>query len=128
MATWWYSFRRWRADEPFRLQSRALRPGVTTGRCLPIRLLVAYASFEGWVRNHNDGRGVVRLEYEGYEQLGVKEGERIVAEALRPFPMSAKAHCVHRLGMLEIGDAGSLGGRVGGASGCGLRSLSLHHR
>ncbi|MEO7387240.1 MAG: molybdenum cofactor biosynthesis protein MoaE [Gammaproteobacteria bacterium] len=62
-----------------------------------------YASFEGWVRNHNEGRGVLRLEYEGYEALGIKEGDRVIAEALARFPV-AKAHCVHRLGMLEIGD------------------------
>mgnify|MGYP001301377019 CR=1 FL=1 len=62
-----------------------------------------YASFEGRVRNHNEGRGVVRLEYEGYEALGLKEGERVVAEAFDRFPI-AKAHCVHRLGVLEIGD------------------------
>jgi molybdopterin synthase catalytic subunit len=64
----------------------------------------AYASFEGWVRNHNDGReGVSCLEYEGYEQLGIKEGERIIAEALGRFDIR-NAHCIHRLGSLEIGD------------------------
>ena len=62
-----------------------------------------YASFEGWVRNQNDGRGVVRLEYEGYEALGIREGCRVVAEAFERFPI-AKAHCVHRLGVLEIGE------------------------
>ncbi|MBL8201205.1 MAG: molybdenum cofactor biosynthesis protein MoaE [Chromatiales bacterium] len=62
-----------------------------------------YASFEGWVRNHNEGRGVQRLEYEGYEALGIKEGDRIVAEAFARFPI-AQAHCVHRLGVLGIGD------------------------
>ncbi|MEZ5563994.1 MAG: molybdenum cofactor biosynthesis protein MoaE [Gammaproteobacteria bacterium] len=62
-----------------------------------------YASFEGWVRNHNDGLNVARLEYEGYEALGVKEGERVVAEAMQRFPV-ARAHCIHRLGLLEIGD------------------------
>ena len=64
----------------------------------------AYASFEGWVRNHNDGRaGVLHLEYEGYEQLGIKEGERIIAEAATRFDIT-KAHCIHRLGKLEIGE------------------------
>jgi molybdopterin synthase catalytic subunit len=63
----------------------------------------AYASFEGWVRNHNEGRdGVLRLEYEGYEQLGIKEGERIIAEALHRFDIR-DARCIHRLGQLEIG-------------------------
>jgi molybdopterin synthase catalytic subunit len=64
----------------------------------------AYAGFEGWVRNHNEGRaGVLRLEYEGYESLGIKEGERIIAEARARFDIT-KVHCIHRLGELEIGE------------------------
>ena len=41
-----------------------------------------YASFEGWVRDHNEGREVRRLEYEAFAALAVREGERIVAEAI----------------------------------------------
>ena len=41
-----------------------------------------YASFEGWVRNHNEGHAVTRLEYEAFEALANKEGERIVNEAI----------------------------------------------
>jgi molybdopterin synthase catalytic subunit len=63
----------------------------------------AYASFEGWVRDHNEGRKVTRLEYEAYEALGVKEGERIIEEARSRFRIGA-ARCVHSLGVLEIGD------------------------
>lgn len=63
----------------------------------------AYVSFEGWVRDHNEGQKVLRLEYEAYEALGTKEGEKIVAEALSRFGVGA-AFCVHRLGALEIGD------------------------
>jgi len=62
-----------------------------------------YCSFEGWVRNLNDGLEVRRLEYEAYEPLAVKEGERVLAEAVREFGVS-HAHCVHRTGLLEIGD------------------------
>ena len=62
-----------------------------------------FAAFEGWVRNHNEGQVVARLEYEAFEALAVKEGERIIAEALRRFPI-ARAACVHRLGRLEIGE------------------------
>jgi adenylyltransferase/sulfurtransferase len=62
-----------------------------------------YSSFEGWVRNHNEGRQVRRLEYEAFEALAVKEGERIVAEALARFGVE-RAACVHRVGSLEIGD------------------------
>lgn len=63
----------------------------------------ACTSFEGWVRNHNDGRQVHRLEYEAYEALGLKEGERIIAEACERFDI-VHARCVHRLGSLGLGD------------------------
>jgi len=63
----------------------------------------AYVAFEGWVRDHNDGQRVLRLDYEAYESLGVKEGNRIVAEAIERFGVTA-ARCVHSLGALEIGD------------------------
>lgn len=62
-----------------------------------------YASFEGWVRDHNEGRTVERLEYEAFESLAVKEGERIVAEAIAKFGVT-RAACVHRVGSLAIGD------------------------
>ena len=63
----------------------------------------AYCGFEGWVRNRNDGLDVLRLEYEAYEPLAIKEGETILAEAARNYP-HLHAHCVHRTGLLEIGD------------------------
>ncbi len=62
-----------------------------------------YSSFEGWVRDHNEGRPVRRLEYEAFEALALKEGERIVTEAIARFGVE-RAACVHRLGALEIGD------------------------
>jgi molybdopterin synthase catalytic subunit len=62
-----------------------------------------YAAFEGWVRDLNEGQRVLRLEYEAYESLGVKEGERIVAEAIERYGVVA-ARCVHRVGELQIGD------------------------
>jgi molybdopterin synthase catalytic subunit len=62
-----------------------------------------YVSFEGWVRDHNEGREVRSLEYEAFEALAVAEGERIVAEAMHRFPI-AHALCVHRIGALQIGD------------------------
>ena len=62
-----------------------------------------FVTFEGWVRNRNDGQDVTRLEYQAYERLAIKEGERIMAEAREKFPFEA-ATCVHRVGSLEIGD------------------------
>jgi len=62
-----------------------------------------YASFEGWVRDHNEGQEVARLEYEAFQELAVTEGDRIVAEALRRFPIK-HALCIHRIGDLSLGE------------------------
>lgn len=63
----------------------------------------AFAAFEGWIRNENDGHAVLRLEYEVYEPLAVREGERVLAEARSRYPI-LHAACVHRGGLLEIGE------------------------
>lgn len=63
----------------------------------------AYASFEGWVRNHNDGRAALGLRYEAYVALAEVEGAKIVDEALATFEI-ADATCVHRVGDLAVGD------------------------
>ena len=63
----------------------------------------AYVQFDGWVRNHNEGQRVLRLEYEVYEPLAVKEGHCIIDEAVERFGVS-NAGCVHRSGMLELTD------------------------
>jgi len=62
-----------------------------------------YVSFEGWVRNRNEGKDVSQLAYQAYEVLAIKEGNRIVAEAMDRFPID-DAMCVHRVGELAIGD------------------------
>ena len=63
----------------------------------------AYASFEGWVRNHNDGRAALGLRYEAYAALAEAEGAKIVEEALAKFEI-ADAACVHRVGDLDVGE------------------------
>jgi molybdopterin synthase catalytic subunit len=62
-----------------------------------------YVSFEGWVRDHNEGRSVRRLEYEAMSGLAEREGERIIAEACARYGV-AHACCVHRVGELAIGE------------------------
>jgi molybdopterin synthase catalytic subunit len=62
-----------------------------------------YAAFEGWVRDHNEGEPVRHLEYEAFEALALREGERIIAEAIARFGI-AHARCAHRLGDLVIGE------------------------
>lgn len=62
-----------------------------------------FASFEGWVRDHNDGRSVQCLRYEAYVALAEAEGERVLDEALAKFDV-VDARCVHRIGELAIGE------------------------
>ena len=62
-----------------------------------------FAAFEGWVRNHNEGQRVARLEYEAFAPLAVREGERIIAEARERYGIG-NALCVHRLGALQLGE------------------------
>ena len=59
--------------------------------------------FEGWVRNHNDGRSVQRLDYQAYAPLAQREGERILDEALAKFAIIT-ARCAHRVGALALAD------------------------
>ena len=61
------------------------------------------ATFTGVVRNHHDGRSVLRLEYSAYDAMGEAECGRIVAEAERRWQVRVALE--HRTGRLEVGDA-----------------------
>lgn len=63
----------------------------------------AVLTFEGLVREHNQGRTVLKLDYEGYEAMIVRVFERIGAEIEEQWPGTACA-IHHRLGTLVIGD------------------------
>jgi molybdopterin synthase catalytic subunit len=73
------------------------------GRALARAHAGACVTFEGWVRDHNAGRAVLRLDYQAYAPLAASEGERILAEASERFAIAA-AHCAHRTGALALGD------------------------
>jgi len=62
-----------------------------------------YSSFEGWVRDHHDGKSVTSLEYTSYEELALKEGNKIIEKALELFDVK-DIRCHHRTGHLQIGD------------------------
>ncbi len=62
----------------------------------------ALVSFDGLVRNNNEGKDVLRLEYSAYAELALHEGSLIVKEAVDCFALQA-ALCSHALGVLEIG-------------------------
>lgn len=63
----------------------------------------ANVSFEGWVRDHNEGRSVAALDYEAYPPVAEKEGQLILTEAVQRFELLA-ARCQHRSGQLALGD------------------------
>lgn len=63
----------------------------------------ACVTFEGWVRDHNEGQAVTRLDYEAYTSMAEKEGRKILEEARAKFPITS-ARSVHRVGNLSIGE------------------------
>ena len=75
----------------------AARQAVTDNHC------GALVVFEGWIRDHNEGQEVERLEYEVYRPVAEKEGAKIIDEALARFSVS-HAMCIHREGLLELGE------------------------
>jgi molybdopterin synthase catalytic subunit len=64
----------------------------------------AMTTFVGTTRNTNDGRRVVRLEYECYPGMAEKEMAKIAAEVLARWPI-VKIAMIHRLGRVDIGEA-----------------------
>ena len=86
----------------FEISGEALDIGALAAS-LTDRAAGALASFEGWVRDHNDGRQVDGLDYEIFEPLALAEGAAILDEAQRKFNVLG-IRAVHRYGMLAIGD------------------------
>ncbi|MEL7297837.1 MAG: molybdenum cofactor biosynthesis protein MoaE [Pseudomonadota bacterium] len=62
----------------------------------------ALVAFEGWIRDHNEGRTVTALEYEVYKPLAVSEGESIIATVCEDIDV-IDVLAVHREGYLDIG-------------------------
>jgi molybdopterin synthase catalytic subunit len=63
----------------------------------------AIATFLGVTRNHNEGRVVIRLEYEAYPEMAEQEMRRIGAEATRRWP-GCRVAIAHRTGTVPIGE------------------------
>jgi molybdopterin synthase catalytic subunit len=62
------------------------------------------ALFVGTTRDHSEERQVELLEYEAYEELAVKELERVAAAAVERHGLGA-AYLAHRLGVVPVGEA-----------------------
>ena len=86
----------------FSLSATALDPAALQRALTDVRA-GACVTFEGWVRNRNEGQPVASLEYEAFAPLAEKEGARILAEARERFPILA-ARGVHRTGHLQLGE------------------------
>ncbi len=59
--------------------------------------------FIGTVRNATKGKQVLRLEFEAYEAMALKEIEKIVANAFEQWPVQ-KLLVHHRVGVLAVGE------------------------
>jgi molybdopterin synthase catalytic subunit len=60
----------------------------------------AVVVFLGTVRNHSQGKSIVRLEYEAYEPMATRQLERIATEGAPP---GARLAIAHRTGTLPPG-------------------------
>jgi molybdopterin synthase catalytic subunit len=63
----------------------------------------ATVTLDGYVRQYTKGRETLYLEYEAYEPMALKEGEKLIAQAHEQFEIS-HVGIVHRLGKLDIGE------------------------
>jgi len=59
--------------------------------------------FIGTVRNATKGKAVVRLDFEAYEPMALKEMEKIAAQAFEKWPVQ-KLLIHHRVGTLAVGE------------------------
>ncbi len=59
--------------------------------------------FIGTVRDQTKGKSVVRLEFEAYEPMALKEMQRIAEQAFEKWPVQ-KLLIHHRTGVLNVGE------------------------
>jgi molybdopterin synthase catalytic subunit len=88
-----------------RIDREALREELLNSSC------GAFVLFEGWIRDHNEGQKVLRLEYEVYRPLASSEGQQVLSEAIEKFEI-LDAACIHREGLLELGETAVIAAAV----------------
>jgi molybdopterin synthase catalytic subunit len=62
----------------------------------------AVVTFDGTVRNQTKGRGVVKLQYEAYPPMAVKEMRKVGAEMRERWPEIERIGIIHRFGELAV--------------------------
>ncbi|MDX2029762.1 MAG: molybdenum cofactor biosynthesis protein MoaE [Blastocatellia bacterium] len=65
----------------------------------------AVVTFDGVVRDNNQGRRVVTLQYEAYEPMAVKEMRRVGEEIHQRWPEVDRVGIVHRFGELGVSES-----------------------
>ncbi len=82
---------------PENISAQKLTHGINHPEC------GAICTFDGVVRNHHEGKVVLKLAYSCYEKMAELELGRILTEANTQWP---ECHIAvqHRLGELQIGD------------------------
>jgi molybdopterin synthase catalytic subunit len=65
----------------------------------------AIVTFDGVVRDNNQGRRVVTLQYEAYEPMAVKEMRRVGEEIHQRWPEVDRVGIVHRFGELGVSES-----------------------
>lgn len=63
----------------------------------------ALCVFTGVVRNEHQGRSVLHLEYEAYEEMALEQLQRVAEETRARFGVT-HVQLVHRLGRMEVGE------------------------
>ena len=98
------------------IQETTLDPAALRRTLPPLPDCGGYVAFEGLVRNVNHGKAVVRLDYEVYDELALKELRRIAEQAAERYRLRF-VRAVHRQGSLAIGDVAVV-----------VQALSRHRR
>ncbi|MGH9799163.1 MAG: molybdenum cofactor biosynthesis protein MoaE, partial [Blastocatellia bacterium] len=62
----------------------------------------AVVTFDGVVRDNNDGRKVLTLDYDAYPPMAVKEMSRVGEEIRQRWPEVERIGIVHRFGELKV--------------------------
>lgn len=86
----------------FQLTDQPIDPAALREQLLS-RSAGAFCSYEGWVREHNEGKAVRELHYSSYPQMAPVIAADILEEAKKKFTLEAAA-IVHRTGALGVSD------------------------
>ncbi|MGB0334577.1 MAG: molybdenum cofactor biosynthesis protein MoaE [Opitutales bacterium] len=86
----------------FALTEQTIKPTELRARLLSSSA-GAYNSYEGWVRDYNEGKPVQELHYSGYAELAPSVAQAILDESKAKFHIEDAA-IFHRVGNLGVGE------------------------